>query len=351
MVSGTKPPQPVGSDPSSSAVPIATAGLQLGYVWQKDSRNLYPILGVTGAAHYGSGTFSNDPTVITAAATTSLASASSWALVLRKDGSLTEMEFPASSATTLAAGVALDASLTFSPSGLSAAVVSPSASAAMIISGLPSKAQVSTVTLPSGFAPANVAISDKGTLLVGVNRPGTAGVQLGLLSETHTYGAIGSVQAWGGAAFLPGSATDAAVVADGGSGQVTYFANLSGASPAVASLPATGLLQKPVAVALSPDSKWAFVADASKSQVVRMSLASSGPAPSAIACACIPQQLVPLTPDGIYSITGNRAGQPDWILDARTSTPRTFFVPALPTTPQSQTAAVASITPSDKAAQ
>jgi len=52
-VTGSKAPQPVNASPSSDAAPVALAGLQLGYIWQSGQHNLYPILGVTGATHYG----------------------------------------------------------------------------------------------------------------------------------------------------------------------------------------------------------------------------------------------------------------------------------------------------------
>jgi hypothetical protein len=227
----------------------------------------------------------------------------------------------------------------FSPSGTSAAVISRSAQIAFVVTGLPTKPQTASVSLPSGFVADDVAVSDAGGLLVGVMPAGGAGIQFGFLSETHSYSPIGAVQSWGGAAFQPGNAANA-VIADALGGQLAYISNPDATSPALTSLSVSGLLQKAAGVAVSPDGKLAFVADSGKPQLVEVSLQASSVAPAVIPCACTPQQLVPLTPDGIYAITRNVAGQPDWILDARTAQPRTFFIPAIAIPGSTQTASV-----------
>jgi hypothetical protein len=330
-VTGSKAPKPVST--SSNAAPVALAGLQLGYIWQTGQHNLYPILGVTGAGHYGDAALSAD--IVDAAAITSSSSAS--ILALKNDGTLQEWELPAGTTSALAAHVPLDSSLLFSPSGSSAVVVSPSSQIAFVVSGLPSKPQVISTPLPAGFVAGDIAVSDSGGLLVGVAKTGVAGIQLGFLLGTQSYNSVGTVQSWGGAAFLPAGAADAVLVADALSPQLTYIANPGASSPMITSISVPGLLQKAAGVAVSPDGKLAFVADSGKPQLVVVSLQAAGPVPAVIPCACTPQQIVPLTPDGIYAITRNIAGQPDWILDARTSQPRTFFIPAIPI-PGSQTA-------------
>ena len=327
-VTSTNSPQPVSPGASSNGVSVAPGGLQLGYIWHADRGNLYPILGVSGAAHYGSPAPVSGPPIIAAAAATS--ASSSWALMLHKDGTLDEWSAPAPGVGTLAAAVAPDSRILFSPSGTCAALVSPSASTAVVMTGLPSKPLVANLSLPAGFAPNQIAVGNDGSILAGVTRPGAGGIQLGILSETHGYTPIGAVQAWGGASFLPSSAGDAAVFADGATARLTYASNLNGASPVLAPLADAGLLQRPVAVTVSPDGKWAYVADSAKPQIVRLNIGASVPAPSSITCACTPQQLVPLTTDGVYSLSSDVQGQPAWLLDTRTPQPRTFFVPALP---------------------
>jgi hypothetical protein len=336
VVTSTNAPKPVSPGAPSDAVPVAPGGLQLGYIWHADSRNLYPILGVSGAAHFGGPAAVSEPTIVAAAAVTS--ASSSWALLLHKDGTLHEWSVPESSVGTLAAGVATDSTILFSPSGTSAALVSPSTSAAVVITGLPSKPQVANLPLPAGFSPLQIAVGNDGSIFAGLIRPATSGVQVGILSETRGFTPIGTIQVWGGAAFSPGSGSDVAVIADGATGHLTYASNLNSASPVLVSLADAGLLQKPVAVSISPDGKWAYAADSARQQIVRVSIGASGTAPSAIACACTPQQLVPLTTDGMFSLSKAVSGQPAWILDTRTSQPRAFFVPALPAAPAGQAA-------------
>jgi len=326
-VTSTNTPKPVDPGPSPTGIPVAPGGLQLGYIWHADSRSLYPILGVSGAAHYGSPALASDSSIVAASAATS--ASSSWALMLHKDGTLRLWSIAGSSSGTLAAGVATDAAILFSPSGASAALVSPSTSTAVVITGLPSKPQVSDLSLPAGFSPARIAVGNDGSLLAGVARPGVPGVQVGTLSETRGYTPFGTLQAWGGAGFLPPGG-DAAVVADGATARLTWASNLSSTSPTLVPLADAGLLQKPVAVGVSPDGKWAYAVDSAKPQIVRVGIGTPGPAPSSIACACTPVQLVPLTTDGVYSLSRDVQGQPAWILDTRTSEPRSFFVPALP---------------------
>ena len=328
IVTNTNPPKPVSPGATSNEKTVTPGGLQLGYIWHSDSSNLYPVLGVSGAAHYGSPALASDPTVIAAAATTS--PSASWGLVLHKDGTLEQWSLPATSAATLAAGVATDSAIRFSPSGTSAVLVSGSTLNAVVVTGLPSKPLLASLKLPAGFSIDKFAVSDTGSILAGLMQAGAAGIQYGILSETHSFTALGTIQAWGGAAFLPGPAGDAAVVADGESGALTFVSNLSGASPSLAALAGNGVLQKPVAVAVSADGKWAYAADSAKPQIVRVSLGASGAQPTSIACACKPQLMAPLTTDGIYSLTTGAQGQPAWILDTRTSEPRAFFVPALP---------------------
>lgn len=328
IVTNTNAPKPLGPGTSSNEQTVAPGGLQLGYIWQPDSKNLYPVLGVSGAAHYGEPALATDATVVAAAATTS--PSSSWGLVLHKDGTLEEWSSPATNAATLAASVAIDSAIRLSPSGNCAALVSGSTLNAVMITGLPSKPLVASLKLPAGFSLDKFAVSDGGSILAGLTQAGAAGIPYGILSETHSFTPIGTIQAWGGAGFLPGPAGDAAVIADGQNGSLTFASNLTGTSPSLTPLTANGVLQKPVAIAVSADGKWAYAADSAKPQIVRVSLGASGPQPSSIACACKPQQLSPLTTDGIFSLTTGIQGQPAWILDTRTSEPRAFFVPALP---------------------
>jgi hypothetical protein len=339
----TKAPQPVGQDPSSGNTAVAPSGLQLGFVWQQDTRNLYPILGVTASARFGAGILPANSNVVNAVAASS--TAGSWALLLDQDGTLQQLELPSSISTSLASGVAIDSAIVVSPSGTSAALISPTTRAIVVVSGMPSKPQVAYLAFSPGTTPSGAAVSDAGTILAGLRQGASSAVQLVTLSELHGSSTVGSIRGWGGAGFVPNlatpSATEAAVVADGTSAQVTYVSNINGNSPKSASLATSGLLQTPVGVGISTDGNWAFVADSAKAQVVRLSVSAPGTAPTSIACACRPQQLYPLNGSGVYSVGGNVSSQPIWILDTRTVDARTFFVPAMAPSPASQKASAA----------
>jgi hypothetical protein len=327
-VTNTNAPKPVDPGASSRQVQMSPEGLQLGYAWHADSRGLYPLLGVSASAHYGDPVLHSDPTIAVAAAITSAASA--WALTLHQDGNLKLWSKSGANAGTIAAAMPTDAAILFSPSGTAAGMLSPSTSAIAVISGLPSKPQLSSLPLPVGSAPVQIAVADDGTILAGVTRPGTPGVQLGIISEMHGYTPLATVQAWGGAAFLPGAGVEAAVFADRATATLTYASGLNSTAPVLVPISHAGLLQKPIAVGVSPDGKWAYAADSATPQVVRVNISASAAAPSSLKCACTPQQIVPLTTDGVFSLSTYVPGKPAWILDARASQPRTFFVPALP---------------------
>lgn len=326
IVNNTNIPKPTEPGSSAGTVAVAPDGLRLGYVWNAETRNLYPVVGVSGAAHYGGGALASDPTIIAAAGVS--ATSSAWGVVLHNDGKLEQWTFANSNVTALAQSVAIDSKIVLSPSGNSAALVSASSGTAVVVTGLPAKAQVTLLKLPAGFVDGAVAVSDAGSLLAATAGVGT-GVQIGILSDTRAFDPVMTVQAWGGAGFAPGASGNAAVIGDGASGQLMYVSNLNGTVASAVPLASAGLLQKPVAAAVSPDGKWAYAADSAKPQIVRVSIGPSSIPATAIACGCTVKQMVPLTGDGIYSLTKSAQGQPEWLLDARTSQPKAFFVPAM----------------------
>jgi len=233
IVNNTNVPRPTKAGNSAAAVPVAPDGLRLGFVWNAESQNLYPVLGVSGSAHYGDGALTPDPTVIAGAATST--TSSSWGLVLHNDGKLEQWTFPSRNVTALAQGVAIDSKIVFSPLGNSAALVSASSGTAVVVTGLPAKAQMATLKLPAGFVAGEAAVSDAGSILAGTAHGGT-GIQVGVLSDTRGFDPVVTVQSWGGAGFSPGASGDAAVIGDGASGQLLYVSNLTGTSPVIAPL-------------------------------------------------------------------------------------------------------------------
>jgi hypothetical protein len=313
-------------------------------VWDAGSKNLYPALGIAGSAHYGAPVLTTSSNYLTAAAA-GPASGAAWSLLLDNTGTLSELPLPGTNPSVAATGVPLDATIVFSPSGAYAVVSSSHAHTAVLISGLPNQAQVSDLALPTGTLQ-GVAVSDGGTVLAGLAQ--STGVQISLVSGSGNALSLATVSAWGGAGFVPASATSStgtqssAVIADGGTGQLTLYFGLSNANPTATPLSTAGLLGKPLAVAFSTDGQWVYASDSATPQVVRVSV-PGGTSPAAIPCSCQPSQLLPLAGGTAFLVSAGSTGQPAWLLDARSTAPRLFFVPAL--VPTASSVGPASISP------
>jgi hypothetical protein len=328
-VTGSQVPRATGVGSPSMSAAVVPQGPQLGYVWDGMRKNVYPLLGVAGAAQYGAAVPAVGAKYVYGAVSGS--GAASFALLLDGAGTLDVLVLPSGSARVMTTRVPVDASIVFAPGGGYAVVESRSANTALLVSGLPGHAQVAELAVPAGSALAGVAVSDRGTVLAGW--AGASGVQVGVLAATGAT-AIGSLTAWGGAGFVPGGAAagqEQAVVADGSTGQLTRLSGIGGSTGSAATataLASGGLLQTPVAVAVSGDGGWAFVADGAKQQVVRVDLVGTT-APVAIACACQPSRLVALPGNTYFEVSADQAGQPAWLLDGHAVGARTFFVPAV----------------------
>lgn len=324
---------------------VTARGPQLGYLWDAGQRNIYPVLGVAGGAHYAAPVLGADAAYVSGAVSGSVSASaagnSGWALMLDSSGTLYALTLPSATPSVIATRVPLDATISFAPAGAYAVVLSRSANSAVLVSGLPAQAQIADLAAPSGSALAGVAVSDRGTVLAGWTA--STGVQVGTISATGAT-PIASVSAWGGAGFVPGAPAagqEQAVIADAGTGQLVRVASIGSSAPTATALSSGGKLQTPAAVAISGDGHWAFAADSAKQQVVRVDLSGST-APISIACACQPSRLEALPGNTIFEVSADQSAQPAWLLDANALAPRTFFVPALTSTAAGSTAAAVS---------
>jgi len=324
---------------STTPMAVTARGPQLGYLWDAGQKNIYPVLGVAGGAHYAAPLLSAGAAYVSGAVSGSSTGTSVWALLLDGSGTLYALTPGSATPGVIATRVPLDATITFAPGGAYAVVLSRSANSAMLVSGLPAQAQIADLAAPAGISLTGAAVSDRGTVLAGWTA--SSGVQVGTISATGAA-PVASVSAWGGAGFVPGAPAagqEQAVIADAGTGQLMRLAAIGGSAPTAAALPSGGKLQSPAAVAISGDGHWAFAADSAKQQVVRVDLSGST-APVSIACACQPSRLVALPGNTIFEVSTDQPAQPAWLLDANALAPRTFFVPALASTAAGSTAAV-----------
>ena len=334
---------------SAAAAATAPRGPQLGYLWDATQKNLYPVLGVAGAAHYGAPLLAAESNYV-AGAVGGITGSAAWALLLDSTGTLDVLTLPSTTPVVVTTRVSLDASLIFAPAGAYALIFSKATNTLLLISGLPAQPQVSALATPAGSTLTGAAVSDRGTVLAGWTS--TTGVQAGTLSGGSAT-VIANLSSWGGAGFVPGTPAagqEQAVIADAGTGLLTRLAGVGGTAPTATQLASAGKLQSPIAVAVSRDGLWAFAADSAKQQVVRFDLSGSTPA-IPIPCACQPARLLGLPGNTVFEVSTDQAGQPAWLLDGHALVPRTFFVPALPAATPVQSATTIASTASSSQAQ
>jgi hypothetical protein len=306
---------PVG--PSSPIPSATTNGPQLGYFWNAADSTLRPVMGIPGASQIGA-------SVVPAGMYTAGAasSASAVALLQQSDGSLDAMTLPSGTPTHVSAATTTGALIRFSPSGNSALVFTPGASSVVLVSGLTATPSASSVTTP--FAIQEAALGDSGSFAIATGSAAGASIQIVAANGTPT--AVGSVGKLGGLAFASG---DGLLFADASVNTLTLIRNAS-TSPTTAQVPTAALLMTPAGLGVSPNGQWVLVANSADPSTVRVDLTAQN-APLKIACNCTPALVATVAGTATFRVTAPGNG-PIWAVDAGASTPRSFFIPALPGT-------------------
>ncbi len=235
-------------------------------------------------------------------------------------------------------GLAIAQRVVFSPSGTAAALYANGS--LQVLKGLPDSPVIAG-TLPLGadhsaqfsaaalsttggrtrrLTDSPLAISDDGGYLLVVS--GGAIRLMGVAGDNRKL-MDAAAGAW--AAFAPGS-HDAAVL-DAVAGLV-LFQDVAGASAQRVLAGPDSRPDSPVGIAFSPDSGKLFVASAGARAVAAFDVASGSR--SMVACDCTPTGLAQM---GSLFRLNEMGGDPLWLLDARSSEPRTIFVPARASTP------------------
>jgi hypothetical protein len=306
---------PVG--PSSPIPSATTNGPQLGYFWNAADATLRPVMGIPGASQIGE-------SVVPAGMYTAgaAASVSAVALLQAPDGSLDVMALPAGQPTHLSAATTTGAQVRFSPSGKSALVFTPGASSVVLVSGLTSTPAASSVATP--FAIQEAALGDSGSFAIATGS--AAGASIQIVGANGPATSVGSVGTLGGLAFASG---DGLLFADASNNTLTLVRNAS-TSPASAPVPTAALLMTPAGLGVSPNGQWVLVANSADPSTVRVDLTAQN-APLKIACSCTPALVATVAGTATFRVTAPGNG-PIWAVDAGASTPRSFFIPALPGT-------------------
>src|SRR5579875_417274 len=285
-----------------------------GYVFDRASQGLRPILGLPGASRLG------DPlTFGYEVASAFVAPRLDSVLAVAPDGAPHFFGLQNGTLSEIAVngigGVASSSLVAFSPSGKSLAFYT--GNSAQILTSLPGSPAVSAnIDLTALGTPTALAISDDGAaLLVSVNNSihlFGSGADLGKLMDTGASPAF---------AFAAGG-HDAAV-SDTGAGLVLYHdLTGSGAPQNIAAPDSSG--QPSSALAFSADGSAIYVAHASMRAITRFDLTSGSS--SSLPCSCSPATLTRM--GSVFRLTG-LSSDPLWLLDQPESTARVVFVPAL----------------------
>ncbi len=303
--------------PTTSASAGPASGAIAGYVWDSRVHGLRPLSGSLGAAHLES--------PLSGPALRSAIPCPTREFALGSDTSSTvfSIALPSGQPTKLGDAVAADQQMTLSPSCANGLVYSPSHGSGLLISGLPSSPRVQLIALTISGPVTSAIIGDSGAILAAVPKSdGTTSLEF--LSATGAAQSLAvSVRKIGGMAFLPG--TDSAIIADSATNTVYLGKQLSsGPSFAAVAVAAQGV-SNPRAAATSADGHYAFLANGSGNNLLRIDLTSTA-APLALACACSPAELIPLAGNAGFQITDAATGL-IFALNGDGPTPRTVFIP------------------------
>lgn len=206
-----------------------------------------------------------------------------------------------------------------SPSGSAALVVTGDASEGQVVTGLPDAPVMAWKAGFSGFANglAGLALSDDGAVLLAATPAGDH-VALQAITSNGSVPLAATAAGLGGLSFAPHGHD--ALLADAPSNQVSLIADVTNAAAMTPVAMATDGIAGPVAVAESEDGQRVITAMAVG--VLITDRASGGS--TAIPCSCSPANLTRLAAN-IYQITDASAGL-FWILDAGIN-PRIVAVP------------------------
>lgn len=307
--------------PQNIAAPVASAkGPQLGYLWVDSDKTLRPILGVTGASQVGQSVV---PAGVYTGAT---ASATAGIAVLQDtDGGFDLLTLPSGSPVSLGLTLPAGARIRLSPAATTALVYTPGATAAALITGLPSAPAAHSITAPGAIA--DSAVSDTGAASFEYAQ-GSSSFSVAIMASGGRSTPVATVKSTGGLNFLPGR--DDLLFADAAANSLTLIRSAT-TTPSTALIQTAQLLQGPTAVGVSGSGRWALVvnsaANSATQSLVRVDLSTL--TSTAVSCSCKPTLASTLADDGAFRVTDAATG-PNWIVDAAPTTPRLLFIPALP---------------------
>ena len=297
-------------------------GPQLGYVFDKGSGILKPILGVPGASRLG------DP--LDLAVNLTLAEISpkqDYALGVTQGegGKLVLIRFgeadqPSSVLTIESAGLGAS-HITLSNEGKSAAVLFPESQSLKILSGLPdSPLLAGEIDLRLAGLPEALALDDEGKLVL-LAVPENQGSRISVYSRETGFQSLGI---FGRVSALKLSADRQVLVADRESDEVSLIHDVLGGAQRIRLAAREDGIHDPVAVAFSREERRVLVANAGSGNIASLSV-DGGPTALTF-CDCTPAALEKLDGDGVFRLT-ELSEKPLLMFEANAAETRVLFVP------------------------
>jgi len=303
---------------SAAAYPASLQGPRMGMVFDSSSGVLRPILGIPGAALMGEPLETElDLRKV------SISPQQDYALAAQGEhNEIVLLRFdraPVSSIPVPGTHRGPD-QMVFSPGGRVAAVHYKDRNRVQVLSGLPDSPKfVDELYLSGGAALSALAVGDDNTVLAGV---GNSVYWVTRSGEVPVLTGVGKIAA------LTLTTARLALVADGVTNQIHRLQNLTGALETDILAGSAQGIAAPVAVAVSSDSRRAFVANARSGTVAILDLQGKAPVRK-ISCGCKPSGLDRLDGDNLFRLT-EPSHRPMWLLEAGSTETRVVFVPAAP---------------------
>lgn len=308
--------QPASGGPADATV---IAQPVLGYIWDSNRAGLRSLIGVPGASRMdsvvlGGGVFSSAVPCVQ----------KSYALLTNAAGAVFVMSLPQGQPAQVTTRISRKQQVLISPSCSQALIYAPDAAGALLISGLPSKPTVRSLSVSHSGSILGAAVGDMGAVLLATARQdGSAALQI-LASPTWQAAQFGGMQRYGAMVFVPGG--DTALLADSGANTVTVVSHASGNPGFLQAASSSDGVSRPVALAGSADGQLVFVANSSGAPLLRVDLSGTSP-PLKIQCSCTPTELLPLSGNATFQLNDPASGT-IYALDADAITPRTVFLPS-----------------------
>jgi len=297
-----------------AAYPASLEGPRMGMVFDSSIRAIRPILGIPGAAVMG------DPLKTSLdLRKVSISPQQDYALAAQGEhNQIAVLRFdhaPMTSTPVPGTHNGPD-QMVFSPGGRVAAVHYKDGNRIQVLGGLPGSPKVmEELYLSAGALPSALAVGDDNTVLAGVGDS--------VYWVTHS-GEVPLLKGVSKVSAIALTTARLALVADSTS-QIHRLQNVTtGLETDILAGPAQGIAA-PVAVAISSDSRSAFVANGKSGMVAILDLRGKAPVHK-IACGCKLTGLDRLDGDNLFRLT-EPSKQPMWVLEASAKETRVVFVP------------------------